>query len=158
MPSFLKEALVLTDEQRIELKYTKYVDGKGYEEFSDSFETRAVGNWTHILSSKVSMRYEQFLDTMLEKTTETRRVIALIELDNILCENKNIRSILRIMNAVKILDPTFNTPYINVSCGWQKKFVKNMCTDTIPEVIKTCANDRRLEIFFNVLRLIESEI
>lgn len=158
MPSFLKEALVLTDEKRIVLKYTKYVDGEGYKEFSDSFETQPIGNWTHIMSNKVSMRYEQFLDTMMEKTTETRRTMALIELDNVMCENKNIHSILRIMNAVKILDPTFDTPYINTSCGWQKRFVKNLCNETIPDVIKTCVNDKRLDIFFNVLRLIELEI
>jgi hypothetical protein len=104
------------------------------------------------------MRYERFLDTMVEKTITTRRVMALIQLENLLCENTNVHSLVRIMNTVRILDPTFITPYINTSCGWQKKFVKGMCLHTLPHVIETCADENRLDRLFNVMRLIESEI
>ena len=162
MPSFVKEAHVFhntsTDKQCVEIKYTRYVSGQGYVNFTDCFEARAVGGWADIKSSRECMRYEQFLDTMVEKTIETLRVMALIELENVIVENKNIFSLLRVLNSLKILDPTFTPPYINTKCSWQKEFVKNICLETIPDVIKKCNNAKRLEKFFIVQRLIESEI
>lgn len=162
MPSFLKEAHVFTDshtgEEYIELKYVKYFEGEGYRDLAACFNARPIGGWTDIKSNKESMRYEQFLDTMVEKKVTTRRVMAMVELDNVLCENKNIHSLLRIMNTVRILDPTFVTPYINTRCGWQKRLVKSMCLHTLPQVIEQCTDEKRLERMFNVLRLIESEI
>jgi len=156
MPSFLKEAHVFGD--YVELKYTRYIEGEGYVDFAECFDAKPIGGWTDIKSSKESMRYELFLDAMVEKTIITRRVMALIELDNILCENKNIHSLLRIMNTVKILDPTFTTPYINTTCGWQKRLVKSICLNTLPQVIEHCTNEKSLERMFNVMRVIESEI
>lgn len=162
MPSFLKEAHVFTDTETgrscVELKYTRYIEGDGYVDFAECFDARPIGGWTDLKSSRESMRYEQFLDTMVEKTITTRRVMALIELDNVLCENKNIHSLLRILNTVKILDPTFETPIINTRCGWQKRLVKSMCLNTLPHVIEHCTSEKRLERMFNVMRVIESEI
>jgi hypothetical protein len=161
MPSFLKEAHVFEDEHTgkkyVELKYTRYIEGDGYVEFADCFDARPIGGWKDIKSSKESMRYEQFLDTMVEKTITTRRVMALIELDNVLCENNNIHSLLRIVNTVKILDPTFCSPVINIRCGWQKRLIKSMCLNTLPHVIEHCTNEKNLDRMFNVLRVIESE-
>ena len=51
--------------------------------------------------------------------------MALVELESALCENNNTRSVVRIMNAVKILDPTFSPPVINMHCAWQKRFIFN---------------------------------
>jgi len=56
-------------------------------------------------------------------------------LDNVMCENNNIYSILRIMNTSKILDPTFIPPYINVKHAWQRKFARCVCETTIPYII-----------------------
>ena len=156
MPSFLKEAHVFGD--CVELKYTRYIEGEGYVDFAECFDAKPIGGWTDIKSSRESMRYELFLDAMVEKTIITRRVMALIELDNVLCENKNIHSLLRIMNTVKILDPTFTTPYINTTCGWQKRLDKSICRNTLPQVIEHCTNEKSLERMFNVMRVIESEI
>lgn len=162
MPSFVKEAHVfydtIADKDCVELKYTRYIDGEGYRDFSECFTASPIGGWTDIKSKRECMRYEQFLDTMVEKTIETRRVMALIELENVLCENRNIFSLLRVLNSVKILDPTFTPPYINTKCSWQKKLVKTICLDTLPRVIENCTNEKRLEKFFIVQRLIESEI
>ena len=158
MPSFLKEAHVFADGTRVELKYTRYIEGDGYVDFADCFTARPIGGWKDLVSSKESMRYEQFLDTMVEKTNTVRRVMALIQLDNALCENKNIHSLLRVMHAVKIIDPTFTPPHINTRCGWQKRLVKSMCLHTLPHVIEHCTNDKSLERFFNVMRAIEAEI
>ena len=83
--------------------------------------------------------------------------MALVELESVMCENNNTRSIVRAMNAVKILDPTFSPPVINMHCTWQKKFAKDVCEQHMPQIIKTCTNDMRLEKFFRVLQLIEVE-
>ena len=61
------------------------------------------------------------------------------------------------MNSVKIIDPTFSPPYINKSCSWQKRMVRDFCSITLPKVINTCTNDTKLELMFKVLQLIESE-
>lgn len=157
MPAFVKEAHVISD-SCISVLFTKYVEGHGYLDFLTYFETGAVGGWDVIKSRRQCIRLDQFLDSMVEKTLETRRVMATLQLENVLCENANARSLLRIMNSVKILDPTFVPPFINPTCSWQKKLVRTFCTDTLPTVIAGCTNDKRLEIFFNVQRVIEAEL
>jgi hypothetical protein len=161
MTSFVKSARVAhdveTDTQIIEINYVKYTNGIGYENKQDIFETTPIGTWSEIQSISDSLRYEQFLDTMVQKTTETRRKMALVELESVLCENNNTRSIIRTMNAIKILDPTFSPPVINMKCSWQKKFVKDMCIHQMPEIIKSCTSELRLEKLFRVLQLIEAE-
>jgi len=161
MPSFVKTARVSHDVESgsniVEVEYTKYECGIGYISKRDVFDTTPIGNWTEIRSITDTLRYEQFLDTMVNKTTEIRRKMALVELETSMCENNNTRSIVRIMNAVKILDPTFSPPVINMRCSWQKNFIKQMCLEQLPIIIDTCVNDLRLEKFFRVLQLIEVE-
>lgn len=161
MTSFVKTARVShdieSDSQIIEIEYVKYTNGIGYENKTDTFKTTPIGTWTTIHSISDTLRYEQFLDTMIHKTTEVRRKMALVELESVMCENNNTRSIVRAMNAVKILDPTFSPPVINMHCTWQKKFAKDVCEQHMPQIIKTCTNELRLEKFFRVLQLIEVE-
>lgn len=161
MTSFVKTARVSHDIEQdthiIEVEYVKYTNGIGYENMKDTLNTTPIGTWTSLQSISDTLRYEQFLDAMVHKTIETRRKMALIELENALCENNNTRSIVRIVNAIKILDPTFSPPVINMQCMWQKKFLKDMCRDQLPYVINTCTNDHRLDKFFRVLQLIEVE-
>jgi hypothetical protein len=141
----------------VQIDYVKYTNGIGYENKQDLLETTPIGTWTEIKSISDTLRYEQFLDTMVHKTTETRRKMALVELESVLCENNNTRSIVRTMNAIKILDPTFSPPVINMRCSWQKRFIKDICTQQMPEIINTCTSDLRLEKLFRVLQLIEAE-
>jgi len=81
----------------------------------------------------------------------------LIALDSALCENRNIHSLIRIMNSIKILDPTFVPPIINKTCSWQKKLVKNICMDILPNIIETSTNKVTLDRLFRTLQLIESD-
>jgi hypothetical protein len=161
MTSFVKSALVTTDIETgktlVQIDYVKYTNGIGYENKQDLLETTPIGTWTEIKSISDTLRYEQFLDTMVHKTTETRRKMALVELESVLCENNNTRSIVRTMNAIKILDPTFSPPVINMRCSWQKRFIKDICSQQMPEIISTCTSDLRLEKLFRVLQLIEAE-
>lgn len=161
MPSYVKEANVFTNCDGIpciELKYTRYIEGLGYMRFPECFEAEPIGNWTEIDATHGSFRYEEFLDTMVVKTIDTRRTMTAVELENVLCENRNIYSILRIMNAVKIIDPTFIPFIINTKCTWQKQAAKDFCVYTFPDVIYACKNANRLDKLFTVLRLIEEEL
>lgn len=161
MSSFVKSVTVSHDIDTsldvIDIEYVRYKAGVGYEHVREHFNTKPIGDWKHIKVVYETLRYEQFLDTMILKTTEVRRKMALVELESVMCENNNTRSIVRAMNAVKILDPTFSPPVINMHCTWQKKFAKDVCEQHMPQIIKTCTNDMRLEKFFRVLQLIEVE-
>jgi len=161
MPSYVKEARVFINEDNkssIEIKYTRYVEGRGYVNYPDYFEAEAVGDWQEIDATGESIRYEEFLETMVQKTIDTRRRMASIELDNVLCENNNMRAIIRIMNSVKIIDPTFIPFVINTRCNWQKQAAKDFCIYTFPDVIHACRNIRRVDKLFTVLRMIEEEL
>tara|TARA_B100001142_G_scaffold205140_1_gene203521 strand:+ start:1367 stop:1855 length:489 start_codon:yes stop_codon:yes gene_type:complete len=139
----------------VEIYYSKYKEGKGYENLVDTFDTATTCDFNY--NDKSLVRYERFLDTMVIKTIETIHKMVLIELDNVLLENKNINSLIRIMNSIKILDPTFSPPYINKKCSWQKKLVREICLDILPDVIKTSTNKFKLEKLFRTLQLIESK-
>lgn len=158
MTSFVKQCYQLyhIDEKCTvtEIHYSKYTDGIGYEDKIDSFKTKTNCEFNYGMGS---VRYERFLDTMVVKTIETVRKMVLIALDNALCENKNIHSLIRIMNSIKILDPTFLPPIINKTCSWQKKLVKEICSDILPNVIETSTNQVTLDRLFRTLQLIESD-
>jgi hypothetical protein len=158
MTAFVKQChqLYHMDKNRmiIEIYYSKYKNGVGYEELMDTFDTTSKCEFN---LGKGTVRYERFLDTMIDKTIETVRKMTLIALDNALCENKNINSLIRIMNSIKILDPSFTPPNINRKCGWQKTLVKNICLDIIPSVVQSSTNQNKLDKLFRTLQLIESD-
>jgi hypothetical protein len=162
MPSFIKEARVFKDDEtgnsKIELKYMKYIDGEGYVTHCTLFEAEPVGKWEYYVSKSVSKRYEEFLLERVDKTIEVVREMNLIELENVLCENNDINSIIRIMNSIKVLDNTFYPPYINKSKRWQRNFVRAICESTLPYMISRCLNQTKLEALFNVLTQIEEEL
>jgi len=159
MTAFLKHCHQLYDIDKnrmvTEIHYSKYIEGKGYEDMVDTFDTISKCEFNQ---TKGSVRYERFLDTMVIKTIETTRKMVLIALDSALCENKNIHSLIRIMRSIQIIDPTFIPPNINKSCSWQKKLVRNICKDVFPEVIETSTNKFNLEKLFRTLQLIESDM
>ena len=161
MPSYVKEARVFINKDNIssiEIKYTRYVEGLGYVNCPDYFEAEAIGDWQEIDATGESIRYEEFLETMVQKTIDTRRRMASIELDNLLCENHNTHAIIRSMYSVKIIDPTFIPFIINTRCNWQKQAAKDFCIYTFPDVIHACRNIRRIDKLFTVLRTIEEEL
>jgi len=161
MPSFVKSASVFTNKRGIkcvEVKYSRYIEGKGYVLIPGYFETDSIGEWTDIQYKDGDHRYDDFLNTMIEKTITTRRQLALIELDNVLCSNYNVHSLIRIMNTLRIIDPTFIPPYINITCAWQKAYIREFCLKTFPEVIQNCRSERRLDSLFSVLQKIELEL
>jgi hypothetical protein len=158
MTSFIKSAKhihdVEVDLSYIEIVYERYVPGKGYDTYTDYINGEPLGDWFVINSEKQSISYEKFLDAMVTKTLEVRQRMAELTFEDILAYEQPLRVYVRIANAMKILDPTFQPPRINMESAWQVECIKSVCT---PEAISECTNKSRLEYFFNVLCTIERE-
>uniref|UniRef100_A0AAU7YNZ7 Uncharacterized protein n=1 Tax=Micromonas commoda virus TaxID=3057169 RepID=A0AAU7YNZ7_9PHYC len=162
MPSFVKEARTFIDEctnlPKVELKYSRYIEGDGYINEAACFNTKPIGDWEEIKFKHGSTSYADFLETMIVNTTRTRRVMATIILEDILCENFDINCTIRVMNAIKIIDPTFSPPIVNKKSRWQKEFVKEFCLYTFPQVIMKCGHKKRIVALIDVLKSIAEEL
>jgi len=160
MSSLLRSAKVVHDIESdldyIEITYERFVKGKGYETYLDYINTKPLASWTVLKSKSHSIPYEKFLDAMCEKTLEVRRRMAELALDNIMVDKQSVHIHIRTAYASKILDPTFQPPWINRKSAWQREFIKKFCTDTLADLIQRCEDESRLEYFFNVLNNIQS--
>lgn len=161
MTSFIKSAKsvhdVESDLSYVEIIYERYVKNKGYATYTDYINTEPLADWTYIESEKQSIPYEKFLDSMVKKTLEVRQRMAELVLENILSYEQSNRTYVRIAHAMKILDPTFQPPRVNMESAWQMEFVRRLCKKHAPDAILMCTKKSRLEYFFNVLRIIELE-
>lgn len=159
MTSFVKSAKYVHDVESdlsyVEIVYDRYMKGKGYDTFTDYINTNPLGDWTHIQSTKRSIPYEKFLDTMVKKTIETLQRINELTLETIMSYDQTEKTYVRIAHAVKIIDPTFQPPYVNVESAWQMEFLVKLCKKYVPHAILECVDESRLMYFFNVLRIIE---
>ena len=161
MTSFIKSAKSVHDVESdlayVEIVYERYMKGKGYATFTDYINTEPLANWSHLESEKQSIPYEKFLDTMVKSTLEVRQRMAELILENVLAYEQSDRVYVRIAHAMKILDPTFQPPHVNMECAWQMEIVKKLCMKYLPEAIQNCMNTSRLKYFFNVVKIIELE-
>jgi len=159
MSSFIKSALAVydveSDLEYVEIEHERFVRGKGYNTYRDYINTKPLADWVKITSKTQSIPYEKFLDTMCEKTLEVRQKMAELALENILADRRDIHTYIRVAHASKILDPTFQPPWINIKSAWQKEFVRKFCEDTLTDLIQRTTDESRLEYFFNVLCNIE---
>jgi hypothetical protein len=136
----------------VEIEFTEYSKKKGWRTYVDLVETYPEGDWTEInFGPDNYVPYEDFLNTMVHKNVGVCRKIAKLSLDNV--STKNPRRLFRIMNAIKILDPTFQPPIINTDCAWQLNLLRDIALDTSYQVIATCINKKRLKRYFKVSRL-----
>lgn len=161
MTSFLKSAKSVYDVEcdlaYIEITYERFRKGVGYATYTDYISAEPLANWVYLESSKQSIPYEKFLDTMVTKTLEVRQRMAELTFENLLSYEQCDRTWVRIMHAMKILDPTFQPPHVNMKSAWQMECAKTLCKEYIPLAIQDCINKSRLKYFFNVLRIIELE-
>ena len=161
MTSFIRSAKYVHDVESdlsyVEIIYDRYMKGKGYDTFTDYINTEPLADWMHIQSEKHSIPYEKFLDTMVKKTPEVRQRIAELILENVLVYEQPDRTYVRIAHAIKILDPTFQPPRVNMGSAWQMEFVKKFCKQSVVDAIQECTKQSRLKYFFNVLKIIELE-
>jgi len=161
MTSFIKSAKSVHDVESdlayVEIVYERYVKGEGYATYTDYINTEPLADWTYLESEKQSIPYEKFLDSMVKKTLEVRQRMAELVLENILSYEQTDRVYVRIAHAMKILDPTFQPPRVNMESAWQMEIIKKLCKKYAPYAIQHCTKKSRLEYFFNVLRIIELE-
>lgn len=160
MSSFLKSAKAVydvdSDLDYVTITYERYVKEKGYATYVDYIHTKPLADWTYLKSNTQSIPYEKFLDTMCEKTLEVRQKMAELALQNILADKHKIHTYIRTAYASKILDPSFQPPWINTESAWQREFIRKFCSDTLADLIQRCEDESRLEYFFNVLSNISS--
>lgn len=161
MASFLKEARAFINSMGIpcvEVKYTKYTEGDKYTVIPRLFETTPLHGWKELRVGGRQFRYDDFLNNMIEKNLEVRRHMVKVALENVLCNNDSINSLLRIMNSIKIIDSSFVPPIINKKRKWQRNLVYEICTYTFPDVINACRSEERMDSLFTVLKVIEGEL
>ena len=117
MSSFLKSAKsvydVDSDLDYVAITYERFVKGKGYATYVDYIHTKPSADWIYLKSKTQSIPYEKFLDTMCEKTIEVHQKMAELALQNIISDKQNIHTYIRTAYASKILDPSFQPPWIN---------------------------------------------
>jgi hypothetical protein len=86
---------------------------------------------------------------MVYKNVDVYRSMAILLLDELM--NVPYSNRIQLLNAMKILDPTFTPPWINVNCNWQKELVGIIVAKTF-DIISTCYNEKRLEKYVSVLQ------
>ena len=156
MSSYMKSAKYVYDihnqVDNVVITHTTWVPGTGWKDHTAYLTTKPEGNWNEIkFDSGTFTTYEDFLNTMVEKNLEVHRRIAKAALDTAIYEDTNK---IKLMNCIKILDPTFVPPIINQKCGWQNELVEEIATITSARIIATCKNESRLDRYFRVLRVI----
>jgi hypothetical protein len=92
---------------------------------------------------------------MVTNTLEVQQRLAELALENVLIYEQDDRTYVRLAHTVKILDPTFQPPRVNMESAWQMEFIKKFCKKTLPEVIQECTNTSRLTHFFNILCVLQ---
>jgi hypothetical protein len=161
MTSFVKSAKhvfdVECDLSYVEIVYDRFVKGEGYTAFTDYINTEPLADWTALMSEKRTIPYDKFLDAMVKPTLEVRQRMAELALENFLSYIQDNRSYVRVVHAIRILDPTFQPPRVNMESAWQMEFVKNVCEEYVLNAIELCTKKSRLKYFFNVLKIIELE-
>ncbi len=137
----------------VEVVYDKFIPGIGMNSHREwMYNTSPTGNWHHLLFEPNQTRYECFLECMVKKTRDVRRKLCKLALNN--HEYPTHSTKIRLMNAIKILDPTFEPPLINRKCGWQNELLNEIYRNTSLRVIATCNNEYRLDRYFSVVRTI----
>lgn len=163
MSSFIKKALVVEDIEdghtHVEIQYVRFVEDhseKGeYKKFTDYFLTRPIGDWQKMTFKSSSMPYENFLSVMVKQTLEVKRRLANIALENILLDNPDFHTLIRVIHTAKILDPSFVPPVINKESSWQVSLLNDLCREYLPDMIENSDHSKRLIRLFNVLKTIE---
>jgi hypothetical protein len=140
----------------IEITRAKFTPGIGYQNKMDYIYSAPRGDWTEIkFRPNENVSYSNFLNTMVFKNLEVSRKLAKLELERVL--DLNVYDI-NLLNAIRILDPTFIPPVINTKCQWQNDLLTDIITKSSICVISTCRNRYRLERYFNALRALPKQV
>ena len=150
--SIILRAKYFEDCECIEICHLRYIgEGIGMSRLTDYIYSRPIGDWHDIkFSKKEAMYYTTFLDTMVVKNIDVARKLARIvsTVNDAWSTNDKLAS----MHAIRILDPTFTPPYINLKCRWQRELLNEIIGDTTLSIISTCRNMERLDYYYDAMR------
>lgn len=141
----------------IEIGYTKFVPGMGFKRFTKWIYAEPLGGWNDLkFTPSDNVDVVDFLLTMVNvrDSLPTQREIAR------LCNQRWLYRVkvgyyqpyIKLLNALKILDPTFEPPLINLRCSWQREMLHDMCTIWTDRVVSTCMNSTRIFNYINALK------
>ena len=109
-----------------------------------------LGSWTTIYfyDSDTVDQYK-FMDTMMYKSDDVVRRMARLRLDQFLWETSlDHQGLIKVMNAMVLLDPTFHPPWINRHSKWQRELLHHIAyAESYRLVDTTQMNHRRFERF-----------
>jgi len=128
----------------------KFVNNRGDTVTEDLF-TEPIGGWTKLNFDGDDCVYAAFLNTMVYKNVDVFRRMAELYIDAALDVPDAQR--IQLLNAMRILDPTFTPPWVNVKCRWQMRMVEDVIDHSF-DVIERCRNVHRLEKYVTVLQRI----
>jgi hypothetical protein len=117
--------------------------------------TEPIGGWKKLDFEGDYCKYVSFLNTMVYKNNDVYRKMARLMLEEILSVPRVHR--IQLLNAIKILDPTFTPPWINVHCGWQQKLVETIVNTTF-DIIDSSYSERKLCKYVTVLQSIVAQL
>lgn len=138
----------------VEITTGRWRDGTGWVKHTDFIYTRSNGDWTELnFRRSECVGYVNFLNTMVQKNVEVLRKIALILTETVINDG-NWSTYVKLMNSLTILDPTFETPSINLKCRWQRELLETMCTEWTTMVISICYNPIRLGRYAKEIELL----
>jgi|TARA_B110000902_G_scaffold213907_1_gene245665 hypothetical protein len=143
-----------SDLNYVEIIYDKWNNkSMEYNTYTDYLNTQPVGDWSQISWNYTSSSdYYKFLDAMVVKTIEVLQRMAELFLDQLLYTKHDPRFYVRLINSIKILDPTFQPPRIDMGSAWQVDFVTKFSKKYIPGVIQTSISKKRLVYFISVMQ------
>jgi len=128
----------------VEVTTERWRPGTGWCTHTDFLYTRAQGNWNEIQFNKNdTVKYVDFLNTMVEKNLEVARKMAQISSYAVIDYGSWSDSV-RLMKSLTVLDPTFVPPFINLKCRWQRELLETLTKEWTQMVISTCRNINNL--------------
>ena len=135
----------------VSVTYTKYTPGTGWNDHTEFLDTCPSGGWSSLVFDRDSTTtLYDFLNAMVVKNIDIKRRIAKFALDQAL----EIGEYQKIVNALTILDPTFEPPIINERARWQRELLYDIASRSSLVVLSTCYNEKNLEKYSKVLMLI----
>ena len=110
--------------------------------------TTPRGNWQDISFHHLEyMDYADFLRLMVCRNHEVEKKIATVEL----IHNSDVYSI-RSMNCLRILDPSFRSPYVNIKNSNHMDLVQYINTVVAPRFLNECTDTLRITSYADALR------
>jgi hypothetical protein len=146
-------AIVLAAKVKDDLIEIEYSDAYGRRAM-DYLHTAPVGDWVNHDFFDKECYYVAFLNTMVEKNVEVYRKMIKLHLDVVFELPRKKRMNLfdsEFIHAMRILDPTFYPPVLNMYCSWQMHLLDTIVEQTYT-IVANCRNVRRLKRYFTFLQ------